>query len=891
MKNNISTRPVRRGRGKFLAFFLLFAAVIGVGGWQYFNQKRAEARQTASNELAAIADLKAGQISNWLKERRGDAEIARKNPHVRRFLADSSIAAAREELLGWLAAFQQTYNYSAVALSDSRGVIRLAVPADALAQYPCIDEHVKAALTGRDILFVDLHRARSDLPIHLSLIVPIRVNPQSGGPADGVLALIIDPYRFLYPLVQTWPLPSSTAETLLVRHEGNDILFLNKLRHRNDTALSIRFPLESKKNLPAARAVQGYEGILEGNDYRGRLVLAATRRIPGMPWFMVAKVDRDEVYAPVRREESVAGLVIVLLLLTATLVVGLMWRQQRINIIQRELTVLKASEERAKVAEAEKQRLLEASEKSRLSLLSVIEDQKAAEEALRISEAQLSDALRMARAGHWEYDILRDTFRFNDNFYRIFRTTAKDIGGYTMSSADYARRFCHPADAPLVAKEVQAAIETTDPNYSRQLEHRILYADGEAGYITVRFFIAKDATGRTVKTYGVNQDITERKKAERELQESEERFRTLYENTTIGLFRTTPDGRIILANPTLVKMLGYSSFGELAERNLEKDGFEPSYPRSDFLKRLDKDGKIIALESAWKRQDGTVIYVRESASTIRDAQGRILYYDGTVEDITARKKAEEEKARIEAQLQQQQKLESIGTLASGVAHEINNPINGIMNYAQLIADGLEAKDPLWEYATEITKETERISAIVHNLLAFARQEKQSHSPAHLEDIVNSTLSLIRAVIRHDQIRLDVDIPEGLPKIKCRSQQIQQVILNLLTNARDALNEKYPGYHEDKIVRITVRLLEKDGRRWIRTIVENHGSLIPPEVRDHLFDPFFTTKPKDKGTGLGLSISYGIMKDHGGELYLDSEVGSPTRFHMDLPADNGWNLET
>ena len=160
-----------------------------------------------------------------------------------------------------------------------------------------------------------------------------------------------------------------------------------------------------------------------------------------------------------------------------------------------------------------------------------ITERRQAEEALRSSAAQLSNALQMARAGHWEYDVGRDVFTFNDNFYRIFRTTAAAVGGYQMSSADYAKRFCHPDDAGVVAEESRAAIEATDPDYTRQIEHRILYADGEVGTITVRFFIAKDAHGRTVKTYGVNQDITERKRMEERLQETLQRLRQAITST------------------------------------------------------------------------------------------------------------------------------------------------------------------------------------------------------------------------------------------------------------------------------------------------------------------------------------------------------------------------
>jgi PAS domain S-box-containing protein len=150
-----------------------------------------------------------------------------------------------------------------------------------------------------------------------------------------------------------------------------------------------------------------------------------------------------------------------------------------------------------------------------------ISDHKRFEAALRKSEAQLSSALQMARAGHWEYDVAGDMFTFNDNFYRIFRTTAAEVGGYEMSSAEYAGRFCHPDDAGLVAQEVRAAIETTDPSHRRQLEHRVLFADGEIGHIAVRFSVIKDAQGRTVSTFGVNQDITERMRFQAQIAQSD----------------------------------------------------------------------------------------------------------------------------------------------------------------------------------------------------------------------------------------------------------------------------------------------------------------------------------------------------------------------------------
>jgi predicted ATPase/signal transduction histidine kinase/tRNA A-37 threonylcarbamoyl transferase component Bud32 len=254
-------------------------------------------------------------------------------------------------------------------------------------------------------------------------------------------------------------------------------------------------------------------------------------------------------------------------------------------------------------------------------------------------------------------------------------------------------------------------------------------------------------------------------------------------------------------------------------------------------------------------------------------------------DITERKRAELQREQLETQLRQQQRLESIGTLASGVAHEINNPIQGIMNYAELIAGSEDASADIREFAGEIEVETQRVTTIVRNLLAFSRQElEEALEPVSVDEIIEGTLSLIRTVLRRDQITLDIAIPSGLPKLSCRRQQIQQIIMNLVTNARDALNERWSGYHVDKRIRIRAEVFEHEGRGWLRLRVEDEGGGVPVHVVPRIFDPFFTTKGRDKGTGLGLAVSHGIVREHGGVLRLDNHPGKGACFSLELPLE-------
>ena len=375
-----------------------------------------------------------------------------------------------------------------------------------------------------------------------------------------------------------------------------------------------------------------------------------------------------------------------------------------------------------------------------------------------------------------------------------------------------------------------------------------------------------------------------RKNVEKTLRESQKELADIFSMSLDMICIADINSVMFLkVNPAFTRILGYSE-NELLNRSF-LDFIHPEDVESTVKvvsDSLKKGEKVFDFTNRYRCKDGTYRWLNWVSHPILE---RGITF-AVAHDITDRKKAEKDKQKMEFQLRRSQKMESIGTLAGGVAHEINNPINGIMNYAQLIKDKIDDGSPVAEYASEIINETKRVAQIVQNLLAFSRKAQDSHRSASIKDIVDNTMSLIKAVFRRDQIRLEVNVPEDLPAIKCRDQQIQQVIMNLMTNARDALNEKYPAYDENKLMKISSNLFEKDGRRWIRTTVEDRGIGIDPDVGERMFDPFFTTKERTVGTGLGLSISYGILKDHHGELTFESKPGQYTKFHMDLPVDNG-----
>jgi len=247
--------------------------------------------------------------------------------------------------------------------------------------------------------------------------------------------------------------------------------------------------------------------------------------------------------------------------------------------------------------------------------------------------------------------------------------------------------------------------------------------------------------------------------------------------------------------------------------------------------------------------------------------------------LVARDLTEEELMKAEAMRAAQ--LASVGELAAGVAHEINNPINGIINYAQIILDDPDDPDNR-DLLVRIKKEGKRIASIVSNLLDFSRRGEESPEEVAIQSILNKSLELVSHRFNNDMILLDMQLPENLPMVYCNSQQIQQVFLNIFSNARYALNENFPGPDPNKTLTVRGETITHAKNTYVRITITDNGSGIEHDLIDRVFDPFYSSKPKGEGTGLGLSISHGLVQDNKGYLRIASELGSSTSLLVDLP---------
>jgi signal transduction histidine kinase len=365
-------------------------------------------------------------------------------------------------------------------------------------------------------------------------------------------------------------------------------------------------------------------------------------------------------------------------------------------------------------------------------------------------------------------------------------------------------------------------------------------------------------------------EIEERKKAEKMLRSEMDKLQGVLNGIGEGMYIVNRDFVIEYQNDIL-----NDRYGDIVGKKCFVEYVKSTEPcEFCLLTKSIKTNKINESEAVFDA--GTCYNLIFSPFSDVDGETKCIIL---MRDVT-------EKKRREAETMRAGHLASIGELAAGVAHEINNPINGIISISEIMKDEFRERGEDDEIPNMIIEEGKRIAAIVRNLLSFARSRKEEHSPANILDILTASLGLVERQLEKDGIRLELNVSPNIPKIKARSQEIQQVFLNLLSNARYALNQNLRLTHDGKVLKIDGSEVQIDGRKFVRVSFYDRGVGIPEKMMDKICNPFFSTKPRGEGTGLGLSISHGIVKGHGGKLSFESRHGKYTIVSVDLPVYNG-----
>ncbi len=391
-------------------------------------------------------------------------------------------------------------------------------------------------------------------------------------------------------------------------------------------------------------------------------------------------------------------------------------------------------------------------------------------------------------------------------------------------------------------------------------------------------------TERTLNTAGlIFLNALDRKHSREHLRRSEGRLRMLFERSADVVFVTTPEGRIVDMNPAGVKLFGYKSLDEVLKLNV-RQLYWNSEDRNKFQEIMQEKGFVKDFEVFLKNKQGKKLIALITANAVTNDQRQVVAYEGIMRDIT-------EKKQLEQQLFQAQKMESIGLLTGSIAHDFNNILTAVNGYAEMIRRGLPHDHPQLVHVHHILRAGRRAENLIRQLLAFSRKQIIEPRIVNINQIINDLRKMLRQLISED-IDLLTELNAHLPSIKADPGQIEQVLVNLIVNSRDALNQaddpklkKYIKIQTQEVLLDANFVARHPGSRegkFIRISISDNGIGIPETIQTKIFEPFFTTKAEGKGTGLGLSTVYGIIKQNGGSIYLESEEGRGTTFHIYWP---------
>ena len=499
-----------------------------------------------------------------------------------------------------------------------------------------------------------------------------------------------------------------------------------------------------------------------------------------------------------------------------------------------------------------------------------ISERLKAEKTLRRKEADLAAAQRIAHLGSYEMDLSnldgfeKNPLRWSDENFRIF---GYEPGQIAVSGATFLDSI-HAEDKGRIQEELARGIREGN---SISLEYRIIRPSGAVRFIQSNTHVIRDEkTNRLVRLVGTAQDITERKKAEERFSKA---FNANPEPMTIA---TMSNGLYIDVNKSFLRITGYRREDVIGHTSLDLQFWKRPEDRAKFIELLTQQGSVRDLETIFLTKSGeqrTGIILAEIIEV--DGQTCVL---AIVKDFTDQK-------GLEKQLRQSQKMEAIGQLTGGIAHDFNNMLSVIIGYSEEIEESLPPNDPLRRKCEQVKKAGQSAASLTRQLLAFSRQQVLEPEIVDLNAIVRNVEKMLRRLIGED-IDFSTALEPALANIKADQGQIEQVIVNLVVNARDAM----PHGGRLRIETASVQLDDAYARRhppqqagpYVSLTVSDTGIGMDAETQAHIFEPFFTTKEVGKGTGLGLSTVYGVVRQSGGHIWVYSELGHGTTFKVYLP---------
>jgi two-component system cell cycle sensor histidine kinase/response regulator CckA len=504
-----------------------------------------------------------------------------------------------------------------------------------------------------------------------------------------------------------------------------------------------------------------------------------------------------------------------------------------------------------------------------------------AEKVLQQSQASLANAQRIAHLGSCDWDIPNDFVSFSDEMYAIFGISKSEFKG---TFHDLMALF-PPEDFTTIQHAVNDALAGIKP---LDIEHQIIRRDGQERYIHSLAEVITNRQGKPVSLSGSIQDITERKRSEQALRKSEERYRLVAKATNDVIWDWDLLSDKVVWNDALYTVFNYQPSQVTDNAQWWYDHLHPEDRERivDGIHATINSGDLSWIdEYRFQRGDGSYAMVLDRGYIAQDENGKPVKMIGAMLDLTERKKAEKALRESEEKLQQAQKMESIGRLAGGIAHDFNNLLTAILGYSEITIMNLKEGDPIRANLEEIKRAGNRAANLTRQLLAFSRKQVLQPQIMDLNSIIFELDKMLRRLIGED-IELVTHLPDTLGLVKADPSQLEQVIINLIINARDAMPGGGKLTIETANVQLDAEYVNKHPEvrpgSYVMIAVSDNGEGMDEATKERIFEPFFTTKAMGKGTGLGLSTVHGIINQSEGHIWVYSEPGKGSTFKVYLP---------
>ena len=803
-------KQLRRLRDGGLLAGIFLALTLGIlfAGRLYYRSHEARFRSEVEKQLSAIAELKVAELMQFRKERLGDGELLSGNSafslETAALLRRPGDAAARLLVMPWLEKLQGIYGYDRVSLLDAGGRRLLAVPPTDTPLAPAVLGRLPEVLASSRPTLIDFFRAEENGRVYLDLMVPVS-DPSGQGQAIGAVLLRIDPESYLYPFLKRWPTSSRTAETLLVRRDGNDALFLNELRFQKGTALSFRIPLD-RLDTPAVRAALGRSEVMGGIDYRGVPVFSAVRPVPDSPWALVARMDVEEALAPVRETLWLVALLAGALILASGTGLAAVWRHQSSRFYR---------------AEAE------AAEALRLS----------GERFRELHEKMMDAFVRVDMGGHivdWNASY-REMVGYRDD--EIARLTYVDL----------TPERWHEMESRILNEQVLAR------GYSDLYLKEYRRKDGFLIEVELRTILSRDAAGDPAGMWAIIRDVTERTRAEQALRESEAKYRVLFESMSEGVALhemvygetgEAVDYRLLEINPAYEEHTGLArekACGVLA-RELYGAGAPPYLAEYEQVVRTGEPFLFETYFPPLKRHF--------RISVVRQKPG---HFATVFEDVTTRKRQEEELKAKNAEMERFTYL---------VSHDLKSPLVTVKTFLGYLEEDLKTGDTarIEKDRFFLRSATDKMGRLLEDLLELSRVGRVVHPSVQvtLSELVAEATEAVAGRIAE----LGVEVRRAGDDLVLFGDRprLAEIWQNLLDNS-----VKYMGGQRAPRIEIGV---EGSGREAVFSVRDN-GIGIDPRFQGKVFGLFEKLDPETEGTGLGLALVKRVVEVYGGRIWLES----------------------